>query len=397
MARDSFESSGKPKKERKISVQDIKNQLVKVANRYNEFLRSYKKFAKKNKHSLKEIIKIVFPDKNDQYHWGKRVVDQHEEFKIDKSELDDKKKIAEKWKKLSDRLVSYVPVSNTLKYAQIFDGINRRVGTTKDFETLMNEYNLPAKKILRYMQGVLARLNSTAAEGVVGRTLKAVTKGDKKTQEPKRNLEEELTNDEPVQDSASEIDTTKIFTSFRKVGESLGKDSEINFEQKNDLIKCFSEIKGFHGAIDETLRSSRLGIWGAENSGSKFRRSSMGVILISMAYLPGGSDSILNACDGLKQGGLKGTGNDFIVHASKVRKEIKKQALKGVTGDKLVNSLKSGNASESLKYFIDVSKTPEISGKFGKLVNIKASAVRKARRIGKAMKGKIGSLFGSKD
>lgn len=369
---------------KELTEEDVAKQLVKVVNRYNEFLENYKKFAKKNKNSLEEIVKSVFPDKNDQYHWDKRVVDQHEEFKIDKSELDDKEKIAEKWKKLSNRLVSYVPVSNTFKYIQIFDGINRRVSTTEDFETLMNEYNLPAKKILRYMEAVLARLNSTASEGIVGRTLKAMTKDDEESQEQKpRNLEEafiigEETDDEGKKELVytNNSQVSKAFEKAAKYFKNNKGDEKYGMNENQELVGYFSGIKGFKSAISSALKSTSLGAWSlyrkdadgekAETSSSRY--SAMGVILISMAYLPGGSESILNACDGLKIGGIKATGgDDVITNASKVRKEIKKLALKGATGDKLVNKLKISNAKTSLECLIDINALKQIMSKFGKL------------------------------
>lgn len=380
-------------------------QLVKVVNRYNEFLENYKKFAKKNKNSLEEIVKSVFPDEIDQYHLDKIVVDQHKEFKIDKSELDDKEKIAEKWKKLSDRLVSYVPVSNTFEYIQIFDGINRRVSTTEDFKTLMNEYNLLAKKILHYMEGVLARLNSTASEGIVGRTLKAMTKGDEESQEQKpRNLENDLTirkdeNGKFIDPAPEEVDTGDIFTAFKKAAKYFKEGSECDITKIQELVGYFSGIKGFKSAIGSALNDSHNVSWGPTNFGrnengpignyneKKRRLYAMGVILISMAYLPGGSESILNACDGLKQGGLKGTGNDFIGHASKVRKEIKKLALEGATGDKLVNKLKSSNAKTSLEGLIDINALKQIMSKFGKLAKLKRKAVNEKEKAGKKIDG----------
>lgn len=388
---------------KELTEEDVAKQLVKVVNRYNEFLENYKKFAKKNKHSLKEIVKSVFPDKNDQYHWDKRVVDQHEEFKIDKSELDDKEKIAEKWKKLSNRLVSYVPVSNTFKYIQIFDGINRRVSTTEDFKTLMNEYNLPAKKILRYMEAVLARLNSTASEGIVGRTLKAMTKGDEESQEQKpRNLEEafiirEETDDEGKKELVytNNSQVSKAFEKAAKYFKNNKGDEKYGMNENQELVGYFSGIKGFKSAISSALKSTSLGAWSLYRKDandkkvdtSSTRHSAMGVILISMAYLPGGSESILNACDGLKQGGLKGTGNDFIGYASKVRKEIKKLALEGATGDKLVNKLKISNAKTSLEGLIDINALKQIMSKFGKLAKLKRKAVNEKEKAGKKIDG----------
>ncbi len=375
-------------------LQEMKDKYNKVVRRYNAFSEAREKFISeidndKNKKDMltKEVLDGV------QGSWWDVLTERRGEFTG--FEIDE---LVHLWSTfLSNELIAkYLPESKAKDYRRDLKLIKSEIVINPSLEESIEKYNLLSKKILRYMEAVLARLNSEASENGIERILKKITK-----HEPDRDLTEILETKKDVDGKFTGMNTSKVSTAFNKAIKSLVKNGKV---AKNinidDLISQFSEVKGFKGALKTSLKSSKLDGWGIETGNeeeTKKIRTVMGVLLISMAYLPGGSDSILNACDGLKQGGLKGTGYDFIGQASKVRKEIKKQALKGVTGDKLANNLKNGSASESLGYFINVSKIPEISGKFGKLVNIKASAVRKARRIGEAMKGKIGSLFGGKD
>lgn len=399
----------KSAQEEAVNLDDLSGsakQFVKLANRYNEFLKNYKKFAKKNKNSLEEIVKSVLPGSYSEQHWAGEGIKGWKEFKIDESKLNDYQGIKEEWVKFTEELFKYVPSSNALMYRQIFNDIENKVNTIEDLE----KYNKPTKKILHYMEGVLARLNSTASEGIVGRTLKAMTKDDEESQKQKpRNLEDDLLirkdeNDNFIDPAPEEVDTGDIFTAFKKAGFQLtgenSKNKGLDATNINTLVSCFDKIKGFKSAIGSALNDSHNVSWGPTNFGrnengpignyneKKRRLYAMGVILISMAYLPGGSESILNACDGLKIGGIKATGgDDVITNASKVRKEIKKLALKGATGDELVKKLKSSNAKTNLEGLIDINALKQIMSKFGKWAKLERKAVNEKEKAGKKIKG----------
>lgn len=357
-------------------------QLVKVVNRYNEFLENYKKFAKKNKHSLKEMVKNVLPNDSENKNWCNK--GNYDEIKFEGLNSIGNLQVA--WDNfMKNNLLGWLSEARRSEFETSFTGISKALGgqgltDNKKLEA-MKGYNELAKKILRYMQAVLARLNSTASEGIVGRTLKAMTKGDEESQEQKpRNLEEAFIIREETDDEGKKelvyTNNSQVSKAFENAAKYFKEGSECDITKNQELVGYFSGIKGFKSAISSALKSTSLGAWslyrknaaGEKVKISSSRHSAMGVILISMAYLPGGSESILNACDGLKIGGIKATGgDDVITNASKVRKEIKKLALKGATGDKLVNKLKSSNAKTSLECLIDINALKQIMSKFGKL------------------------------
>ena len=406
--------------DKKVTKEDVKNRLLKVTDRYNRFLENYKKFAKKNKHSLKEILKSVLPEAAGRASWYGGGKDK--EFDSKSYKLDDIGGLQEAWDDFTvHKLLNWLSGDKRIEFEGIFTGISKALGgqgLTDDKKLeIMQLYDVSAERILRYMQAVLARLNSTASEGIVGRALKAMTKDDEGTREQEgaqeqkpRNLEEAFhmkkeTDDEGKKE-LKDINSSQVSKAFQKAAEYFKEDSKDSKDSKyiskyditrnKGLVDCFSGIKRFQSAISSALKSTSLGAWsqsrkganGEEIMNSSTRHSAMGVILISMAYLPGGSESILNACDGLKIGGIKATGgDDVITNASKVRKEIKKLALKGATGDKLVNKLKSSNAKTNLEGLIDINALKQIMSKFGKWAKLERKAVNEKEKAGKKIKG----------
>ena len=383
--------------DKKVTKEDVKKQLLKVTNRYNEFLKNYKKFAKKNKHSLKEIVKNVLPNGSENENWCNK--GKYDEIKFEGLNSMSDLQIA--WDNfMKDNLLGWLSGARRSEFGYIFKDISEKLEALDDERSadnresiddkkleVMQAYDILARKILRYMQAVLARLNSTASEGIVGRTLKAMTKGDEETPEQEeaqeqkpRNLEEAFIIEEETDDEGKKelvyTNNSQVSKAFENAAKYFKEGSECDITKNQELVGYFSGIKGFKIAISSALKSTSLGAWslyrknaaGEKVKISSSRHSAMGVILISMAYLPGGSESILNACDGLKIGGIKATGgDDVITNASNVRKEIKKLALKGATGDKLVNKLKISNASKELGQLIDINALKQIMSKFWKL------------------------------
>ena len=399
----------KIKADLKYKRSEMEDKFVKVFDRYNrKFVAGYNSFYKNNKGKVGEIVKSVFPgwEGNNPWNFGSECsILQNTDFGT--SDVDELKN---SWKVFILVLINYLPDNLHGRYEGSLGNILTQMQKLDEESTkeqdeikkteinikkvdLMEDYNLIANKVLSYMQAVLARLNSKAEEldteagesdtktskkRGIKKFLRKITRSKKKhkpEQEQERDLEEALIIGKDVDGKFLKINTTKVSTAFNKAARLFIKNGNVVEEDIdiNALIRQFSGIKGFKEALQSALVSPKLVAWGGKEEWEKTtekNRAAMGVLLISMAYLPGGSESINNASDGLKQGGLKGIGyHSFNGAGSVVRKYIKREALKGITGNELINGLNANKeASDNLAYFIkDVASIKQIMEKFAKL------------------------------
>lgn len=390
---------------------EMENKFVKVFDRYNrKFVAGYNSFYNRNSNNGKvnKIVKSVFPEweGNNPWNFGS----EHSILRATDFGASDVDELKKSWSKFILVLINYLPDNLRKRYDGSFGDILTQMQKLDEESTkeqdeikkteinikkvdLMEDYNVIANKVLSYMQAVLARLNSKAEEldteagesdtktskkRGIKKFLRKITRSKKKhkpEQEQERDLEEALIIGKDVDGKFLKFNTTQVSKAFNKAAKLFIKNGNVVKEDIdiNALIRQFSGIKGFKEALQSALVSSKLVAWGSKEGWEKTtekNRAAMGVLLISMAYLPGGSESINNASDGLKQGGLKGIGyHSFNGAGSVVRKYIKREALKGITGNELINGLKANKeASDNLAYFIkDVASIKQIMEKFAKL------------------------------
>lgn len=401
----------KIKADLKYKRSEMEDKFVKVFDRYNrKFVAGYNSFYNRNSNNGKvnKIVKSVFPgwEGNNPWNFGsEHSILPNTDFGT--SDVDELKK---SWRKFILVLINYLPDNLRKRYDGSFGDILTKMQKLDEESTkeqdeikkteinikkvdLMEDYNVIANKVLSYMQAVLARLNSKAEEldteagesdtktskkRGIKKFLRKITRSKKKhkpEQEQERDLEEALLIGKDVDGKLLKFNTTQVSKAFNKAAKLFIKNGNVVKEDIdiNALIRQFSGIKGFKEALQSALVSSKLVTWsGGKEEWEKTtekNRAAMGVLLISMAYLPGGSESINNASDGLKQGGLKGIGyHSFNGAGSVVRKYIKREALKGITGNELINGLKANKeASDNLAYFINVASIKPIMEKFAKL------------------------------
>ncbi len=399
---------------------EMEDKFVKVFDRYNrKFVAGYNSFYNRNsnngnnKGKVGEIVKSVFPGWEGNNPWNPDSA--HSVLLATDFGTSDVDELKKSWKVFIIVLINYLPdnlhgryegsLGNILTQMQKLDEeltkeqdeIQKTEINIKKVD-LMEDYNVIANKVLSYMQAVLARLNSKAEEldteaeesdkeaeesdtktskkRGIKKFLRKITRSKKKhkpEQERARDLEEALLIGKDADGKFLKFNTTKVSTAFNKAAKLFIRNGNVVKEDIdiNALIRQFSGIKGFKEALQSALVSPKLVGWSGTKDGEKVtekNRAAMGVLLISMAYLPGGSESINNASDGLKQGGLKGTDMGFKEYGSVVRKYIKREALKGITGDELINGLKADSmAGMRLGYFINKDSIKQIMEKFAKL------------------------------
>ena len=380
------------------------NKFNKLCNRYNRFIGGCNDLVSRVKGKM---VKILPESLKNNSNWSSAAKHHNADVSIQGYAVE---KIFSGWSGLLELIVLWLPAANEKLFRTESNNIASAIDSKEtDAEKLelMEGYNLLAKKALGYMEKVLARLNTKVEKlesGLAGKVLSKLGKGKEFIEsklglgekESERDLEEEDLSLEQEDGKYKDKNSSKVGETFKLAAQLLTKEKGFNI---TNFAGFFSGVKGFKGSLNVALTSSKLTkSWGVGNNDEdKKRRAAMGVLFVSMAHLPGGSESIVDACDGLKKGGLKGTGDDFVGHASKIRKFIKQSALKGITGDALVKELKSAsNIKEDCEYFIKNPSTSisEISDKLksGGLAKLgrkaKKAAKKAAKKIGKSSVGK---------
>ena len=116
----------------------------------------------------------------------------------------------------------------------------------------------------------------------------------------------------------------------------------------NEFISWKNELKQY---FESTTQIDKFAL--AEDKKKDYKKASVAVVLASLCGLPN-TECIISACEGLKEGGLRGNfkGRDYLNDAVKIRKDVKTKAIAG--GKESVKSyLLSYNAIVKLKSLIN--------------------------------------------
>ena len=249
------------------------------------------------------------------------------------------------WSMLLNLLLHFIPKDKQDEYAAALNTILQKGSDAKNIaekdEAIQKERAL-ARQILRYMNNVLHRLTEE---------LNAITNKNKE-----ENKEPELANFlERETDKQGEGINKNVKKCFKEAFEVFvdciksGKAESVNVQ---NVISKFSSIgdKKFKTALSIALKDGKLSTWNNDIS-----KSAMGVLFISMAYFKNSKD-VVNACKGLKEGGLNSsasTSNDFLGNCFTVRKGIKNYVGPKCTGENLILAVYNDSRyAKAFKQFI---------------------------------------------
>lgn len=334
-------------------------QLKSFIQKYNEFVDKRNKFLDEHGGAKNVTISTFFKnDKTLVSNWVDNFV------KLKMGEISNLSDCVREWQKIIGALVKFLPSDYKTKYEDAVKTIcaNADVGGQKAMDAV-RDLRFLARKILKYMQATQEKL-SAALGGEVQDDGTSIEK----------YAELDVDTDGKVKTQVAEV-TKGVKESFKKVCGEFTKDG--NSFKVSGVTASFNLMQDglFRHLLYAALKNNKLKTTWATNNDNKLsevekeKRATMGVLFISMTYFKNSAD-VVNACKGLKEGGLKSQNakNDtFIENAVKVRKAIQNAALGGVTGENLILKAVVNKAKDSLEYFIkDANSTvaKEIIDKF---------------------------------
>ena len=322
---------------------------------------------------------------------------------------------------LENRYMEFLPKNHKAEYQSalkgiweelnvVIDEIDYRIKFNRNYEeyldkvdTLIERIYVLINKILRYMKNAMAILKAKANEdtqennegsvpkkkksGVSSKIKRTLGEVFSKKKKSKREEEPKLDAYLEIKEDNQEEINKKIKGFFEEVAKNyFGPKGKFDQVQLYNTVNTNMKLdRLYKEALLKSLSSSNLlrCSGGGDTDDEKEKRAALGVLFVSMAYLK--PKEVVDACDGLKVGGIKytsGNKDDFIEKASTVRKVIKNAAKGNVSGEALIKQIKN-KANDEFRYFIKRGGTTLIMSNFDKKIGVIAKVKAKFARMKK--------------
>lgn len=386
-ARSSMSASGQSKQssvtisqEEQKAVESLKPQLESMVSKYNEFIKRQKHLVgiytknmpseEKLKYYLTELNfkQLGIPYKT--FWLTGYFTGGFKECDVNADDIKTLEECYDGWDKIWELSSLFLTKEDHDNYKNAFSGctlsedmpVKEKIGKIKKQRALI-------RRIFRYIQRVQDTLFERTNGGennlfAIESEKPLASIGEKPDLKEYIKLEKDTDNTFDINKTLETDNSQKVKACFKNaIGKFIKSNGELvesfKFESIKSINDCFNNVgdKKFIKALKKALsRKSDLEEWGQTNIStdvSSIMRAAMGVLFISMAYLDSPKD-VAAACDGLKDGGLKGkqNSNDFVKNGSEVRKAIKDAARGGFLGEKIINLLQSTKVKDPFSFFI---------------------------------------------